>query len=65
MVLPAALKATAFLLPAIHLILWYKVSFVTTGLLRLFGSWFVLYPILAGTVLGSFFAVVLAGVLGP
>ena len=34
-VLSAALEAMAFLLPPIHLILWYKVSVVTTGLLLL------------------------------
>ena len=63
MVLPAALKATAFLLPPIYLILWYKVSFVPTGLLLLLCSCFELYLIFKGTLLGSVLAVVLAAVL--
>ena len=65
MVLPAALKATAFLLPTIYLILWYKVSLVTTGLLYLLGSCFELYPIFEGTHLSSILAVILARVLVP
>ena len=63
MVLPAGLKATAFLLPPIYLILRYKVSFVTTGLLPLFCSCFELYPIFKGTLLASVLVVILVGVL--
>ena len=55
----------AFLLPAIHLVLWYEVSFVTTGLLLLLCSCFELYPIFKGTLLASVLTVVLAVVLVP
>ena len=65
MVLPATLKATAFLLSPIYLILWYKVSLVTTGLLFLLESCYELYPIFEGTLLSSILAVILAGVLLP
>ena len=65
MVLPAALEATALLLPPIYLILLYKVSFVTTGLLLFLCSCFELHPIFKGKVLASVFAIVLAGVLVP
>ena len=62
MVFPAALKATAFFLPTIYLILWYNVSLVTTGLLFLLVSCFDLYPIFKGTLLASILVVILAGV---
>ena len=64
-VFAAVLNATAFLLPPIYLILWYKVSFPTTGLLLLLCSCFELYPIFKGTLLASFLVVILAGVLPP
>ena len=65
MVLPAALKATAFLLPPIYQILLYEASFVSTALLLLLCACFELYPILKDTLLATMFAVVLAGVLVP
>ena len=65
MVLPAALKATAFLLPTIYLILWYKVSLVTTGVFLPLCACFELYSMLKGTLLASVFAIVLASVLVP
>ena len=55
----------AFRLPPIYLILWYKVSFVTTGLLLLLCSCFELYPIFKGTLFASVLAVVLSAVLIP
>ena len=65
MVFHAALKATDFFLPMIYLILWYKVSLVTTGLLFLLVSCIELYPIFKGTLLASVLVVILAGVFGP
>ena len=65
MVLSAALKVTAFLLPTIYLILWYKVSLVSSGLRFVLGSCFELYPICKGTHLSSILAVILARVLVP
>ena len=65
MVFPAALKATAFLLPVMYLILWHKVSLVTTGLRLLLRSCFELYPIFKGALLASVLAIILAGVLVP
>ena len=62
-VLPVTLNATPLLHPSIHMILWYTVSLVSIGLLLLFWSCFELYPILEGTLLAAFLAVVLAGVL--
>ena len=64
-IFPATLKATAFLVPSIYLVLWYQVSFVTTGLLLPFGSCVELHPILKGTLLATVLTVVLAGVLVP
>lgn len=55
----------AVLLPPIHLILWYKVSLVTTRLLLLLRVCFELYPILNGTLLASFLIVILARMLVP
>ena len=49
----------------IYLILWYKVSLITTELRFLLESCFELYPILEGTLLASVFAVILAKVLVP
>ena len=64
-VLPAALITTALLLPSIYRILWYKVWFVTTGLLPVLWSCIKLDPILEGTLHASIFIVVLAFVLVP
>ena len=65
MVFPAARKATGFLLPPIYLMLWYKVSSVTTGLLPLLCSCFELYPIFNGRHLALVFTVILARMLVP
>ena len=65
MVFPAALEATALLLATIYLILWYKVSLVTTGLHLLLGCCCEVYPIFEGTLLASVFTVILARVLVP
>ena len=65
MILPAALKATAFLLPAIYLVLWYKISVGSTLLLLVLYSCVEPYPILEGKLLFSILAVILATVLVP
>ena len=62
MVFPAALNATAPFLPTIYLILWYKVSLVTTGLRFLLVSCFQLYPTFKGTILASVLLVILVAV---